>query len=55
MHHVNYFWVDLGTANMGQCISLTDYNLLGWLCRIYNIITNFVHITIRVLLGIPKT
>ena len=29
MHHVNFFWDDLETANMGQCISLTDYNLLG--------------------------
>ena len=30
MHHVNYFWVKLGTIYMGQCISVTDIaHLLG--------------------------
>ena len=30
MHHVNYFWVNLGTAYMEQCISVTDtVQLLG--------------------------
>ena len=24
MHHVNYFWVKLENAYMGQCISVTD-------------------------------
>ena len=24
MHHVNYFWANLGTAFMGQCIPLAD-------------------------------
>ena len=24
MHHVIFFWVNLGTAYMGQCISVTD-------------------------------
>ena len=30
MHHVNYFWFNLGTGYMGQCISVTDIaHLLG--------------------------
>ena len=30
MHHVNYFWVNLGTAYTGQCISVTDIaHLIG--------------------------
>ena len=30
MYQVNYFWVNLRTAFMGQCISLTDIaHLLG--------------------------
>ena len=30
MNHVNYFWVDLGTIYMGECISVTDIaHLLG--------------------------
>ena len=24
MHHINYFWVNLGTAYVGQYISVTD-------------------------------
>ena len=43
MHHVNYFWVNLGTAYIGQCISVTDITHLNRLC-----------VTIHVLLCILK-
>ena len=43
MHHVNHFWVNLGTAYIGQCISVTDITHLDRLC-----------VTIRVLLCILK-
>ena len=40
---------------MGQCISVTDMaHLLGQLCRIYENIRKFMHITICVLLCILK-
>ena len=56
MHHANYFWVNLSTAYMEQCISVTDIaHLLGQLCEIHEIIRKFVHITIRVLLCIFST
>ena len=36
MYYVNYFWVNLGTACMGQCILVTDItHLLGELWRLY--------------------
>ena len=55
MHRVNYFWVNLGTAYMSQCISVTDIaHLLGQFFRIYKKIRTFVHITIHVPLCILK-
>ena len=39
MHHVNYFIVNLGTAYMEQCISVTDiaHSLTGIVFCIYEI------------------
>ena len=47
---LNWRSLNLGSAYMGQCISVTDIaDLLGWLCRICEKIRKFVLITICVL------